>query len=290
MTDHYNTLGITESASMDEIKTAYRTLAKKWHPDLNRDNADAEAKFKQINEANDILSDPQKRTQYDQQRKYGGGMPGGSPFGPNAFHFEFGNGSPFDDMINQFFGHNFRQQVAKNKDYQFTLNITLEEAFAGKNLPVNFEVAGQARNIMVNIPAGVQNGTRLRYQGYGDRALGNLPPGDLFVTVNIAEHAVFRRDGPHLHMQLELDSLLAITGTKRDIVVIDGQNISVNVPPGIQHGAIMRVTGNGMPLHNNARQRGDLYIAIHIRIAKDLTAEHMEQIKTIIQQRSGSVE
>ena len=290
MTDHYNTLGISESASMDEIKTAYRTLAKKWHPDLNRDNADAEATFKQINEANDILSDPQKRTQYDQQRKYGGGMPGGSPFGPGGFHCDFGQGSPFDDMLNQFFGNNFRQQVAKNKDYQFTLNITLEEAFAGKNLPINFEVAGQARNIMVNIPAGVQQGTRLRYQGYGDRSLGNLPPGDLFVTVNIADHMLFRRDGPHLHIQLDLDTLLAITGTKREIVAIDGNSISINVPPGIQHGAILRVAGNGMPLHNNARQRGDLYIAINIKITKDLSAEHMEQIKTIIQQRSGSVE
>jgi curved DNA-binding protein len=290
MTDHYTTLGIPESASMDEIKNAYRALAKKWHPDINRDNPDAETTFKKINEANDILSDPQKRSQYDQQRKYGGGMPGGSPFGANAFHFEFGHGSPFDDMINQFFGQNFRQQVAKNKDYQFALNITLEEAFAGKNLPVNFEVAGQARNIMVNIPAGVQHGTRLRYQGYGDRSLGNLPPGDLYVTVNIADHAAFRRDGPHLHMQLDLDSLLAMTGTKRDIVAIDGQSISINVPSGVQHGAILRVAGNGMPLHNNARQRGDLYIAINIRIAKDLSAEHMEQIKTMIQQRGGSVE
>lgn len=288
MTDYYTILGLTESASMDEVKSAYRSLAKKWHPDLNKDNPDAEATFKQINEANDILSDPQKRTQYDQQRKYGGGMPGGSQFGPNAFHFEFGQGSPFDDMINQFFGQAFRQQPLKNKDYQFTLTVTLEEAFVGKNLPVNFEVNGQARNIMVNIPAGVQNGTRLRYQGYGDRSMGNLPPGDLFVTVSILEHNVFRRDGPHLHMVADLDVLDAIVGTIRNITAIDGQAIAITIPAGTQHGAMLRLPNNGMPVHNNARQRGDLYIAVNLRVAKDISAEHLEQIKTIIQQRSGS--
>jgi len=285
MTDHYSTLGLSDSASQDEIKTAYRNLAKKWHPDLNKDNPDAEAKFKQINEANDILSDPQKRAQYDQQRKFGN-MNGGSPFGPGGFTFDFGHGNPFDDMINQFFGQAFRQQhPVKNKDYQFTLNITLEEAFAGKSLPINFEVNGQSRNIVVNIPAGVQHGTRLRYQGYGDKSINNLPPGDLFVTVSINDHPVFRRDGPHLHMALKLDALSAIVGTKRELTAIDGTHLSINIPAGTQTGAILRVAGNGMPVHNNARQRGDLFITVNISIPKDLNVEQFEQIKTIAQQR-----
>ena len=285
MTDHYTILGLSETATQDDIKSAYRTLAKKWHPDLNKDNPDAEATFKQINEANDILSDPQKRAQYDQQRKYGN-MGGGSPFGQQEFHFNFGHGSPFDDMINQFFGQAFRQQQPlKNKDYQFTLNISLEEAFAGKSLPINFEVNGQARNLVVNIPAGVQHGTRLRFQGYGDRAINNLPPGDLFVTVSVNDHAVFRRDGPHLHMNLKLDALVAIIGCKRELVGIDNTHLAINIPGGTQHGAILRVAGNGMPVHNNARQRGDLFIAINVTIPKDLTTEHLEQLKTIAQQR-----
>lgn len=285
MTDYYNILGITESASQDEIKSAYRNLAKQWHPDLNKDNPDAEAKFKQINEANDTLSDPQKRAQYDQQRKFGN-MNGGSPFGPGEFNFNFGHGSPFDDMINQFFGQAFRQQQPlKNKDYQFTLNISLEEAFSGKSLPIGFEVNGQSRNIVVNIPAGIQHGTRLRYQGYGDKSINNLPPGDLFVTVSVNDHAVFRRDGPHLHMALKLDALAAIVGTKRELTAIDGTHLSVNIPGGTQHGSILRVARNGMPVHNNARQRGDLFITVNVVIPKDLTTEQINQIKTLAQQR-----
>lgn len=286
MTDHYTTLGLSESATPDEIKSAYRNLAKKWHPDLNKDNPDAEATFKQINEAHDILSDPQKRTQYDQQRKFGNMGGSGSPFGNGGFNFEFGHGSPFDDMINQFFGQAFRQQQpAKNKDFQFTLNISLEEAFAGKNLPISFEVNGQARNIAVNIPAGVQHGTRLRYQGYGDRSINNLPPGDLFVIVSVNDHAVFRRDGPHLHMNLKLDAIAAMLGTKREITSIDGSQIAINIPAGTQPGAILRVAGHGMPVHNSARQRGDMFIAVNISIPKDLTEEQITQLKTIAQQR-----
>lgn len=288
MTDHYTTLGLSESATPDEIKSAYRNLAKKWHPDLNKDNPDAEATFKQINEAHDILSDPQKRTQYDQQRKFGN-MGGGSPFGHGGFNFEFGHGSPFDDMINQFFGQAFRQQQpAKNKDFQFTLNISLEEAFMGKSLPISFEVNGQARNIAVNIPAGIQHGTRLRYQGYGDRSINNLPPGDLFVIVSVNDHALFRRDGPHLHMNLKLDAIAAILGAKREITAIDGTQIAVNIPAGTQHGAILRVASHGMPLHNNARQRGDMFIAVNIVVPKDLTDEQVTQLKTIAQQRGES--
>lgn len=285
MTDYYNILGLTESASQDEIKSAYRNLAKKWHPDLNKDNPEAETKFKQINEANDTLSDPQKRAQYDQQRKFGN-MNSGSPFGPGEFNFNFGHGSPFDDMINQFFGQAFRQQQPiKNKDYQFTLNISLEEAVVGKSLPIGFEVNGQSRNIVVNIPAGIQHGTRLRYQGYGDKSINNLPPGDLFVTVSINDHTVFRRDGPHLHMALKLDALAAIVGTKRELTAIDGTHLSVNIPAGTQHGSILRVAGNGMPVHNNARQRGDLFITVNIIIPKDLTVEQIEQVKILAQQR-----
>ncbi len=286
MTDYYNTLGLSESASQDDIKAAYRSLAKKWHPDLNKDNPDAEAKFKQINEANDILSDPQKRAQYDQQRKFGN-MNGGSPFGPGGFNFDFGQGNPFDDMINQFFGQAFRQhhQPVKNKDYQFTLNITLEEAFVGKSYPIGFEVNGQSRNIVVNIPAGIQHGTRLRYQGHGDKSINNLPPGDLFITVSINDHHMFRRDGPHLHMNIKLDALAVIVGTKRELTAIDGTHLSVGIPAGTQHGAILRVAGNGMPVHNNAKQRGDLFITINVVIPKDLTVEQIDQIKTIAQQR-----
>lgn len=292
MDDYYKTLGINEDASAEDIKSAYRRLAKQYHPDLNKGDAGAEAKFKQVNEANDTLSDPGKRAQYDQQRKFGG-----NPFGahqhqqgfPGGFHFNFGGGmGAFDDMINQFFNQGFgRQQPQRNRDFQFAINISLEEAYVGKTMPVSFDANGQSRSVNVSIPAGVQSGTKLRYPGLGDHSIPGLPHGDLYVLVSINEHPVYRRDGPHLHGSLNIDVLQAITGTTAQIKAIDGQNIAINVPPGTQHGTTLRVAGRGMPAHNNSRQRGDIYLSINLQVPKDLDANEMLQIREMVNKREG---
>jgi DnaJ-class molecular chaperone len=287
MQNYYDILGVGEDANADEIKSAYRRLAKQWHPDLNKGNAEAEAKFKQVNEAND--------TQYDQQRRFG---TGGNPFQgfqghqqgfPGGFHFDFNmgpGGMGFEDVFNQFFGQGFRQQPARNRDFQFTLNITLEEAYQGKTMPINFEAAGASRNLTVNIPAGVSHGTRLRFSGHGDRTHANQPPGDLYVIVMIHEHSLFHRDGPHLLMELQLDALDAMLGKQHTVRTIDGSNISVTIPPGTQHGAKLRVPGQGMQVQNHSRQRGDLYMDMRITVPSDLSAEHMDQLRDMRDQRS----
>ena len=293
MEDFYKILELNESASPDEIKAAYRRLAKVHHPDLNKGNANSEALFKKINEANDTLGDPQKRATYDQQRKFGGGGPGPHGFSggfPGAdFHFNFGGGHHFDDIINQFFGQGFGrgQQVQRNRDYQFNLNITLEDAFVGKTMPVGFEVAGQQTNISVTVPAGVDTGMKLRYQGQGERNVPNVPPGDLYVTIIVSEHAVFQRHGPHLHTKLRVDAISAMLGLHQDLKSIDNTVLSVSVPAGTQSGATLRVQGHGMPVHNNARQRGDLMIHIEIEIPNNLSAQQIDMLRDIQNQRSG---
>jgi len=295
MEDYYKILELSESASPDEIKAAYRKLAKQHHPDLNKGNADSEALFKKINEANDTLGDPQKRAQYDQQRKFGQGGPGANPFAQGFhggfpggdFHFNFG-GSHFDDIINQFFGQGFgRPQQPRNRDYQFNLNITLEDAFTGKTMPVEFDVGGQHTSITVNIPAGVDNGARLRFSGHGDRSVPNQPAGDLYVTVMVNEHPQFHRNGPHLHMNLRIDAISAMLGMQQDIRGIDGSNLNVTVPSGTQSASKLRVQGHGMPMHANARQRGDLYINIDIEIPTKLTTQQQDLLRQVQDLRNG---
>jgi curved DNA-binding protein len=295
MEDYYKILELSESANPDEIKSAYRRLAKVHHPDLNKGNPAAEAKFKQINEANDTLSDVGKRAQYDQQRRgggnhnqyFGGGNPGAD------FHFNFGGGQHFDDIINQFFGQGFGrpqyQQPQRNRDYQFNLNLTLEEAYTGKSMPIGFEVNGQHTNISVSIPAGVQHGTKLRFQGHGDRSIPNQPPGDLYVTIIINDHPVFHRDGPHLQSEVSVDAIAAMLGVDQGIASIDGTKLNIKVPAGTQAGAVLRLQGHGMPMHNNARQRGDLYIRINIVVPTDLSQQHIDLLKDLQTQRTANI-
>ena len=296
MEDYYKTLELSESASQDEIKSAYRRLAKKHHPDLNKGNPGSEALFKQINEANDTLSDPQKRAAYDQQRKFAQGGPGGNPFAqtfgggfPGAdFHFNFGGGQHFDDIINQFFGQGFgRQHIQRNRDYQFNLNISLEDAFTGRTMPIAFEVNGQHTNVNVSIPAGVDHGAKLRFQGHGDRSIPNQPPGDLYVTVIINEHATFNRNGPHLHTNVKVDAISIMLGLQHELKSIDGTMLNVNIPAGTQSNATLRVQGHGMQVHNNARQRGDLFIHIEIEVPNNLSPQQQDLLREIQKQRSG---
>jgi curved DNA-binding protein len=294
MQDYYTTLGVSDSATEDEIKKAFRGLAMQHHPDKNPGNAEAEAKFKTINEAYATLSDPNKRAEYDNMKRYGGGPQmnrGGGPSGFNhEFHFNFGGPGGIDDIINQFFHQNGfgggfpfgQQQQRRNRDFQFNMDITLEEAFSGKDMPINFNANGQDTNIVVRIPAGIDTGSRLRFQGHGDRSMQGIPPGDLFVNVNIVAHPTFRRDGPHLHAQISVDALDAIVGCDVDIPCIDGSTVRVHVTPGTQHGSTLRVAGKGMPKQQNSRERGDVLISVHISTPQGLSSDQLSTLRTIV--------
>lgn len=291
MQDHYAILGLSESANADEIKKAYRKLAMQYHPDKNPGDAAAEEQFKGINEAYAVLSDANKRAEYDQIRKFGG-VGGG-----HEFHFNFG-GDGFDninDMISRFFRQNgfgepFGQQhqPRRNRDLQMSVEITLEEAFSGKDLPIGFKANGQDVNIVVRIPSGVEHGTRMRFNGHGDRSNQSLPPGDLYVTINVYPHPVFRREGPHLQTELRIDVFEAVVGCSLEITCIDGTKINVSVPPGTQHGTMMRIRERGMPIRGNASKRGDLIVCVLVEVPKTISNDHLILIQNIVSERRSA--
>lgn len=289
MQDYYSTLGVSESASDDEIKSAFRKLAMKHHPDRNPGDAGAEEQFKKINEAYSVLSDQQKRAEYDNMKRYGGAghfHQGGA----QHFHFNFDHMGNIDDIIHQFFsqngfGHPFAQQARRNRDLQFNIEITLEDAYTGKDLPIAFKANGQDVNVVVRIPPGIEHGTRMRFQGYGDKSQPNLPPGDLYVTINIYNHPRFRREGPHLHCVLNVDALDAIVGTSIEIDCVDNTRVSVVIPAGTQPGTALRIKQKGMPVRQNPSQRGDLIVNISITVPRDLAVEQLDTLKTLIQNR-----
>ena len=289
MQDHYSTLGVAENATDEDIKSAFRKLAMKHHPDKNQGDPGAEEQFKSINEAYSVLSDRQKRAEYDHIKKHGGG----AQFhhgGAQHFHFNFDHMGNVDDIIQQFFsqngfGHPFAQQTRRNRDLQFGVEITLEDAYNGKDLPIAFNANGQDVNVVVRIPPGIEHGTRMRFQGYGEKSIPNLPPGDLYVTINIYNHPRFRREGPHLHCILNLDALEAVVGTTVELDCIDNTKVNVNIPAGTQHGTALRVRQKGMPVRQNPTQQVDLILNVSITVPRNLSAEQTAVLNTIIQNR-----
>lgn len=287
MEDYYNILGVSPDASADEIKKAYRKLAMEFHPDKNPGNTQAEEKFKKINAAYAELSDPAARAQYDQHRQFGNSAGNAAEsFGFN-FGFNFGGASSIDDILNQIFQQNgfqyHRQQ--RNRDFTFNLAVSLEEAFSGKQTPVQFSANGQNYNINVTIPAGVEAGTRIRYQGHGDRSIPNVPPGDLYINIQIYDHPRFKRSGPHLHTEIVVDALEAMVGCTRDLVCIDGQTVKIQVPAGTQHNTILRLKERGMPVRASGSPRGDCLVNVVINIPSDLSEADKELLSDMITRR-----
>jgi len=289
MDDHYNTLGIAETASEEDIKKSYRKLAMQYHPDRNPGDKAAEESFKKINDAYGVLSDRNKRAEYDMMRKHGGSHQQG-------FHFDFNtNGfTNIDEMLRQFFHQNgFSQDPfgfgnpRRNRDLQMSIEISLEEAFSGKEMPIKFNSNGHDVNVVVRIPRGVENGVRMRFQGYGDRSIQGIPPGDLYITIMVQPHPVFHRDGPHLHTEIKVDALEAMIGISKEIGCIDGTGISVNIPAGTQPGTVLRVKDRGMPLRQNQSHRGDMMVTIAVTIPKDLSESHQADIRRLLVERNG---
>lgn len=280
MPTHYDLLGVSQDATADEIKTAYRKLAMQWHPDKNIGNPEAESRFKEINSAYEILSDPAKRRRYDEgdaETHAGHGWPHGfNPFGPGGV----------DDIIAQMFG-NFRRGPERNKDVALTLTLGLEEAFTGKNIPLKIATpSGRQIDLVVGIPAGVENGMRIRYQGQGDHAIPSMPPGDLYVNVVIPEHQIFSRHGATITTQITVDCLSAMIGHKAVMPCVDGHEIEIIIPAGTQHGTKLRIPGRGMPLRPNDTNRGEMLVSILVSVPTSLPEDALEQVRAL-RQRLG---
>lgn len=262
MTSYYDILGVPSSASEHDIKKAYRAQAMQWHPDRNNNSVESQKKFQQINEAYEHLSNPEKRRLYDfeQQNPHNrGGFPGGPGFA----------GHPFEDMLRDIFGqqgfawHNFH--APKNRDVQYTMHISLEDAFAGQQMTLNVNIGTTTRNIACNIPAGVESGFRLRFPAQGDTSVPNAPAGDLYILVNIQNHPRFERHGPHLHTHVTIDAWKAALGTEITILGIDGQKNTVRLAPGTQPNSQVVVPDKGMPVIGTS-QRGNLVVHVKVTI------------------------
>jgi len=274
MSDHYTTLGVGRDANPEQIKSAYRKMAAKHHPDRGGDTA----AFQNIQAAYETLSDPNKRAQYDQPQPQFHQHPGGFQFHAGGFEdifAQFTGGHPFE----HFFGH--RQGPVRNRTLNIQTTITLEEAFHGKDLIASLTLPnGRDQTINVKIPAGIQEGTTLRLSGLGDDSLPGMPRGDLHLTVNISPHYRFQRHGDDLHQELELDCVDAMLGKTISIETINGKNLEINVTPGIQPGQTLCVSGQGMPKMGDDRFRGHLMLNVKIVVPKNLT----DKQKSLLQQ------
>lgn len=278
--DYYKVLGVAKNADDAEIKKAYRKLARKYHPDVNPNDAGAKKKFQEINEANEVLSDPEKRKKYDQygkdwqhaeqfeqagqsQRRQ---RPQYSSHGREQF-----DESDFSDFFSTMFG-GARQQSGrsqtkfKGQDYNAELQLELQDVYTTdkRTLTVN------GKNIRLTIPAGVENGQTIKIAGHGAPGINGGPNGDLYITFNISNHSKFKRDGDNLHTSVNLPFYTAVLGGELTMDTLGGK-LKLKVPPETQNNTKVKLKGKGFPVYKKEGHYGDLYVTYHIQIPTHLT-------------------
>ena len=299
--DYYETLGVSKTASEDEIRSAFRKLARKYHPDVAKDKKTAEEKFKQINEAYEVLSDPEKRRKYDQlgenwnqpggfqpPPQWGGGQPGGFRWGSGengGVEFEFG-GTGFSDFFEAFFGGGrgrsafggFGQRgtmAERGSDVEADIMVTLEEALHGSTRQVSLRRAGSKKTetYQVKIPRGVREGQRIRLAGQGEAGERGGKSGDLFLRVRLARHPDFSVEGSDLVHEVKIAPWQATLGDQLIVPTLEG-SARLKLPSGTQGGQRFRLRGRGLP--GVSGQRGDLYVVVQISVPKKLSERERE--------------
>lgn len=284
--DYYAVLGVSRSASESDIKKAYRSLARKYHPDINPGDKEAERKFKEINEAYEVLSDPQKKAQFDQFGRVGG--PGFGGAGANPGNVDF------SDIFETFFGGGAgaggRRQSGSmgyrsdGQDVEQSAEITLEEAFNGATRAFNFHSPnGQPRRIEVKIPAGADTGTRVRVAGEGGPGMGGGRRGDLFVVIKMLPHERYERTGDDLLFRAPIDIYTLLLGGETRVPLLNGGTVRLTIPAGTANGKTFRVTGQGMPRLRAPSTRGDLYVEANAQLPAALS----ERERALFQELRG---
>lgn len=289
--DYYKTLDVTKSATEAEIKKAYRKLARKYHPDLNPNDKEAEKKFKEINEANEVLSNPENRKKYDkygkdwqhadefekagydpnQQQQYSRQQSSSQDF--SGFGGDF-SGSDFSDFFNSMYGSgrsSRSQSKYRGQDFNAELQLDLASAYTThkQSLTVN------GKNIRITIPAGVENGQVIKIPGHGGPGVNGGPNGDLYITFIIENNSDFKREGNNLYSNVDLDLYTAVLGGEINIKTFDGK-VKIKVPAETQTGTKIKLKGKGFPIYKKDNQFGDLYITYNLKIPTKLSEKEKE--------------
>ena len=323
--DYYKILGVERSASQAEIKKAFRKLARQCHPDVCPGDKTAEERFKEINEAYEVLGDAEKRKKYDElgsrwpdfeQWQRAGGQAGAWPFGwspaggrggqPGAQYQTvtaedlFGEGSPFSDFFSFFFGGGQPQPTRQRRggggraagrsgrDIEQPVQITLEEAYRGTQRLLEFqEEDGARRRLEVKIPAGMDNGSRVRLPGKGGRGMGGGPAGNLYLVVQVTPHPQFERKGDDLSVQVPVDLYTALLGGEADVPTLKGTVLKLKIPPETQSGRKFTLRGQGMPRLKAPGEHGDLVATVNVRLPSGLSEEERELFQRLAGLRRG---
>lgn len=284
--DYYKILGVDKSASTEDIKKAYRKLARKYHPDVNPNNKEAHKKFQEINEANEVLSDPEKRKKYDQygkdwkhaeefekarqqqqrQRTYNGG----------GEYFGGGEESNFSDFFESLFGgtggrNSRREAKFRGQDFQAELHLNLREAYVTHQRTITLD----GKNIRITIPAGVEDGQKIRLKGHGAPGVNGGPNGDLYITFVIEDDSLYKRLGNDLYTNAEIDLYTAVLGGETTVDTLSGK-LKLKVPAGTQNDTRTRVRGKGFPVYKRDDEFGDLYVTYKVKIPTNLSEQEKQ--------------
>lgn len=296
--DYYKVLGVSKNATDAEIKAAYRKLARKHHPDLNPNDKEANRKFQEANEANEVLSDPEKRKKYDQygkdwkhaeayesaSRAQGRQQNSGTQYTENPFGGDFGEGN-FSDFFEFMFGSRGqgqgRQVKFRGDDFHAELELGLRDAAQTHKQTLNVN----GKKIRITIPAGVENGQTIKVSGHGGPGVNGGPPGDLYITFAIRGEAGFKREGADLHVTHEVDLYTAMLGGEVTLETLRGK-VKVAVPPETQPGARVRLKGQGFPRYRQENSFGDLYVTWAVRIPTNLSPKEKELLKELSKLRA----
>ena len=317
--DYYATLGVTKASTEKEIKQAFRKLARKHHPDVNPGDKQAELRFKEINEAYEVLGDPAKRKKYDelganwrayeQAEAQGGPNPFsgrwnvnmGGPGAGSGFRTMtqeemadlFGDANPFSDFFTTFFGGadpaaagesrrgRGRSRQRAGRDVEHEIELTLEEAYQGTTRRLSLKHDGHARTVDVRIPAGVGDGSRVRVSGEGEHGVGGAAAGDLYLRIRLIPHPEFERKGRDLYVKVSLPVTTAVLGGEAEVRTLEGKPVRLRIPPLTQHGQVFRLKGYGMPKVGHPQDKGDLYARIEAQLPTELSPAEREHYEAL---------
>ena len=317
--DYYKTLGVTKAATEKEIKQAFRKLARKLHPDVNPGDKTAEAKFKEVNEAYEVLGDPESRKKYDelganwrmyeQAGSHGGPSPftggwntGGAGAGGRGFRTMtpeemeelFGDSNPFSDFFTTFFGGgggvgggergpraSARSRQRPGRDIENEIELPLEDAYLGSTHRLSVRHDGHARTVDVRIPAGVVEGSRVRIAGEGEQGSGGAAAGDLYLRVRLAPHPVFDLKGRDLHTKVLVPATTAVLGGEALVMTLGGKPARLRIPPLTQNGQIFRLKGYGLPMVGKPDEKADLYARVDVQLPTHLSPEEREHYEAL---------